>query len=194
MSEAKTTDVVGELEHWLAANRDYPMGMLVGAMQRARDEIEALREAMRELLDAGRMISTGTSTDRDHYRRYERAEQAAVREIRRRYPRPEGQAMSDPDVVAELRHWLNQGVCPPLQLVRCAVSEIEALRRHSTLIGLATQNPALPLADWIRTARAEALEEAAQACEQFSPAHGDDNWRPQSERYAAAIRALKDKP
>jgi hypothetical protein len=76
------SDVVQELEHWLAMNRDHPMGMLVGVMERAHDEIVALRAATRELLDAGRMISTGTSTDRDHYRRYERAEQAAIRALK----------------------------------------------------------------------------------------------------------------
>jgi hypothetical protein len=93
-------------------------------------------------------------------------------------------------VVTELRHWLNQGVCPPLQLVRCAVTEIEALRQELELRSSAE----FVAANELTQARAEALEEAAKVCEQFSPAHGDDNWRPQSERYAAAIRALKEKP
>jgi hypothetical protein len=35
---------------------------------------DRLMDALRNLLAAGDMIATGTSTDRDHYRRYGRAE------------------------------------------------------------------------------------------------------------------------
>ena len=40
-------------------------------------ERDRLRAALHELVEAGDMISTGTSTDRDHYARYERAADAA---------------------------------------------------------------------------------------------------------------------
>ena len=40
-------------------------------------ERDRLRAALHELVEAGDIISTGTSTDRAHYERYHRAEAAA---------------------------------------------------------------------------------------------------------------------
>lgn len=84
--------------------------------------------------------------------------------------------MSELDVVAELHHWTNQGVGPPLQVIRRACDEIVALRKQ-----VAEQ-------DHRSTPRNAALEEAARVVE--SPPGGI--WM--SADCAAAIRALKRKP
>ena len=98
--------------------------------------------------------------------------------------------MSEPDIVAELDAWrenvpLNTAfpidtASIAMTLVQRARDEIMALRK--------VQWEAITnqCREYVKHVRAEALEEAAQACEDH-----EGNY---SHEYAAAIRALKDKP
>ena len=88
--------------------------------------------------------------------------------------------MTDPDVVAELRHWLNQGITPPLQVIERARDEIVALRGGRLLVS-------------------QGLEAAAQLCEAqriFSDALDpiEMGFNRICEGFAMAIRALKAAP
>lgn len=97
--------------------------------------------------------------------------------------------MSDPDVVKELDHWIEETLVGEVfrSLLYRARDEIVALKREcAALAAVCEEREDTRHSLWrAKQARAEALEEAAQICEAHKGACGG---------CAFDIRALKDKP
>jgi len=109
--------------------------------------------------------------------------------------------MTDPDIVAELDAWLadtpriGQAAIERSRMIQRARDEIVALRAETDREGSLLERQSKTLT----AVRAEALEEAAQACQALPaeyplPLFDGDLWAGCRRRFSAAIRALKDKP
>jgi len=102
--------------------------------------------------------------------------------------------MSEPDIVAELDEWIRLGEDDRLDnMCQRARDEIVALRKR---VSASEQVRAEAALEAVRRARAQALEEAAQACEQLSRRrfHVSDHHSRQAARECVrAIRALMDR-